>query len=183
MVIVIMIIHNPSMVILNVEVVISVSCVKYLYKYTCKGSDRVMVRLASGEEKDITGDEVERYQNARYVSASEAYRRLYEFKILNKYPPVAKLPLHLEDEHTIIFRPEDAEELANEPPPKTKLTAFFELNSIDADAQGILYTDIYCHYVWKGGKWVKGTRHNQNSLSGNTLFNYMSTYTRSQKKS
>ena len=30
---------------------------------------------------------------------------------------------------------------------------------------------------------VKGTRHKQNSLSGNTLFNYMPTYTRSQKKS
>ena len=31
--------------------------------------------------------------------------------------------------------------------------------------------------------WLKGTRHKQNSLSGNTLFNYMPTYTRSQKKS
>ena len=30
---------------------------------------------------------------------------------------------------------------------------------------------------------LKGTRHKQNSLSGNTLFNYMPTYTRSQKKS
>ena len=32
-------------------------------------------------------------------------------------------------------------------------------------------------------KLVKGTRLKQNSLSGNTLFNYMPTYTRSQKKS
>ena len=30
---------------------------------------------------------------------------------------------------------------------------------------------------------LKGTRHKQNSLSGNKLFNYMPTYTRSQKKS
>ena len=29
---------------------------------------------------------------------------------------------------------------------------------------------------------LKGTRHKQNSLSGNTLFNYMPTNTRSQKK-
>ena len=28
---------------------------------------------------------------------------------------------------------------------------------------------------------IKGTRHKQNSLSGNTLFNYMPTYTRSEK--
>ena len=33
------------------------------------------------------------------------------------------------------------------------------------------------------GVGVKGTRHKQNSLSGNTLFIYMPTYTRSQKKS
>ena len=33
------------------------------------------------------------------------------------------------------------------------------------------------------GQVIKGTRHKQNSLSGNTLFNYMPTYTRSQKKS
>ena len=36
---------------INVEVVISVSCVKYLYKYTCKDSDHVMIRLANGDER------------------------------------------------------------------------------------------------------------------------------------
>jgi hypothetical protein len=58
---------------INIEVVIRFSCVKYLYKYTCQGSDRVMVRLANGQERDITNDEVECYVNARYVSASEAF--------------------------------------------------------------------------------------------------------------
>ena len=51
--------YNPFLILkynahINVEVVISVSCVKYLYKYTCKGSDRVMIRLSNGEERDIT---------------------------------------------------------------------------------------------------------------------------------
>ena len=73
------------------------------------------------------------------VSASEAFWRLFELKILNKYAPVAKLPLHLKDEQTVIFHLEDANELASKPPPKTKLTAFFELNSNDEDARGIVY--------------------------------------------
>ncbi len=33
--------HNTH---INVEIVISVSCVKYLYKCICKGSDRVMMK-------------------------------------------------------------------------------------------------------------------------------------------
>lgn len=155
--------YNPFLTLrynahINVEIVISVSCVKYLYKYTCKGSDRVMVKLATGQEKDITNDEVERYVNARYISASEAYWRLFEFKILNKYPPVSKLPIHLEDEQTIVFHPDDAIELAGKPAPKTKLTAFFDLTSNDPDTQNLLYPDVYRHYLWKGNKWVKRSR-------------------------
>lgn len=143
---------------INVEVVISVSCVKYLYKYTCKGSDKVMVRLANGDEKNITNDEIERYVTARYVSASEAYWRLYEFKILMKYPPVMKLPLHLEDEQTVLFHPHQAEEVANKPPPRTKLTAYFELNATNPLARSILYPDICSQYIWKGSRWVKRSR-------------------------
>lgn len=143
---------------INVEVVISVSCVKYLYKYTCKGSDKVMVRLANGDEKNITNDEIERYVTARYVSASEAYWRLYEFKILMKYPPVMKLPLHLEDKQTVLFHPHQAEEVANKPPPRTKLTAYFKLNATNPLARSILYPDICSQYIWKGSRWVKRLR-------------------------
>ena len=59
----------------------SVAAVKYIYKYITKGSACVMMRLANGEERDITHDEVTRYVNSRYVSASEAIGRLYEMKI------------------------------------------------------------------------------------------------------
>ena len=151
---------------INVEIVISVSCVKYLYKYTCKGSDRVMVNLANGKQIDITNDEVERFVNARYVSSSEAYWRLYEFKILNKYPPVAKLPLHLQDEQTVLFRPEQALQVASQPPPVTKLTAFFQLNNDNPEARQILYPDVYRHYTWNKNKWVRRSRHIQKHVDG-----------------
>ena len=63
---------------INVEVVHSVSAVKYLYKYITKGSDRVMMRLSNGQERDITDDEIERFVNAKYISASEAYWCIYD---------------------------------------------------------------------------------------------------------
>ena len=140
---------------LNVEVVTSVQCVKYLYKYITKGSDRVIIQLANGEKRDITNDEVARFQNARYVSASEAYWRLYEFRIAEMYPPVSKLPLHLENEQTVYFQPAQASEIARKPPPTTKLTAYFDLNKESSEARSILYPDIYQHYIWKDNKWVK----------------------------
>ena len=120
-----------------------------------------MVRLANGQEKDITNDEIEQYVNARYVSASEAYWRLFEFKILHKYPPVSKLPLHLEDEQTVLFTPEEAQAVASNPPPQTKLTAFFEMNRNNPEAKSILYPDVCRHFVWKGSKWVKRKRNIQ----------------------
>ena len=97
---------------INVEVVHSVSAVKYLYKYITKGSDHVMMRLSNGQEKDITDDEIECFVNARYISASEAYWRIYEFNIQYKYPPVSKLPLHLQDEQVVLFQPSDAHDVA-----------------------------------------------------------------------
>jgi len=139
---------------INVEAVISVSCVKYLYKYTCKGSDRVMMTVGTTNPND----EIERYVNARYVGCSEAYWRLYDFPILNKYPPVEKLPLHLEDEQTVLFSENNARDIANQPPPKTKLTEFFQLSRTDPDARKIIYPDVYHYYRWDSDKWVKRKR-------------------------
>ncbi len=132
---------------LNVEVVTSVQCVKYLYKYITKGSDRVIIQLANGEKKDISNDEVERFVNARYISASQAYWRLYEFRISERYPPVDKLPLHLENEQTVYFQPSQASEIASKPPPVTKLTAYFDLNKESSEARNILYPDIFQYYT------------------------------------
>jgi hypothetical protein len=143
---------------INVEAVISVSCVKYLYKYTCKGSDRIVVQLSGDVQRPNAQDEVETFLNARYVGASEAYWRLYEFNIIRKYPPVAKLPLHLEDEQMVFFQPNEAEGRASQPPPVTKLTAFFELNKNDPDARTLCYPDIHSQYIWKRKKWVRRSR-------------------------
>ena len=51
---------------INVEICSSIKSVKYLYKYIYKGQDRVLISIMD------QNDEIKKYINARYVSASEA---------------------------------------------------------------------------------------------------------------
>jgi ATP-dependent DNA helicase PIF1 len=86
-----------------------------------------------------------------------------EFPILNKYPAVDKLPLHLQDEQEILFDPQNAEAALARGIPQTKLTAFFQLNQESDEAKDMLYSDIYRHYIWSNNKWVKRQRNTKRS--------------------
>ncbi|KAL7399033.1 hypothetical protein ABVT39_018905 [Epinephelus coioides] len=52
---------------INVEIVCSVTSVKYLYKYIDKGPDRCMVYVG-GPEEDIQHDEIQRYEGTTFHS-------------------------------------------------------------------------------------------------------------------
>ena len=136
---------------INVEVLFSIQGVKYIHKYITKGSDRVMVDITPDAQEPE--DEIENFVNARYISASEAFWRIYEFPIQKKYPPVLKLSLHLEDQQTVFFddNPCSAEQVVEKGPPETMLTKYFELNQ--NNPQEILYPDMPKHFVWSNNKW------------------------------
>ena len=70
-------------------------------------------------------DGVEKFLNARYISTSEAFWRLYGFEIQHKHPAVKKLPCHLPNEQTVVFAESEAEDVVRNGPPVTKLIAFF----------------------------------------------------------
>ncbi|OMP09734.1 hypothetical protein CCACVL1_01045 [Corchorus capsularis] len=74
--------------------------VKYLYKYIYKGHDRVAVYIANGQ---IDIDEIEQFQDVRWVSAQEAMWRIYEFNLNEIYPEVTKLQLYLPGQQTVTF--------------------------------------------------------------------------------
>ena len=137
---------------INVEVVYSTKCVKYLYKYLTKGQDRVIIELNPQ-------DEVEQYQNARYISASEAFWRIYQFDLHHRSPAVEKLDCHLPGEQTVIFE-DGREEEALAVEKKTKLMAYFEINRTDDFARTILYPDFPQHFTWNAGgkKWTRRRR-------------------------
>ena len=117
-----------------------------------------MFTLANGQQVDITNDEIQRYVMGRYISASEAFWRMYDFPIHDRYPPVMKLPCHLEDEQAVLFDEDKASDAANAGPPTTKLTDWFRLNNEDINASMILYPDIPKYYIWNGRKWVSQAR-------------------------
>ena len=152
--------YNPYLLLkynahLNVEVVHSVQAVKYLYKYINKGPDRVMVAMTAEDENQNERNEVQDFINARYISASEAFWRLYEFQIHGISPPVDKLPLHLPGEQSVLFQDGEAAAALDRGPPETKLTAYFKLNQECEQARGVLYPDIPSQFTWdsKNKKW------------------------------
>lgn len=132
---------------INVEIVNTVSSVKYLYKYTFKGVDRSVFKV-------VARDEVEMFLTGRYIGSSEAFWRIFSFETVKKYPPVMKLAIHLPLEQLIFFSDEeDLECRLTDGPPATSLTAFFELNKVDALARQLLYSEIPFYYIFdKSGK-------------------------------
>ena len=138
---------------INVEIVYSVQCVKYLFKYITKGQDRVVFDLSQA-------DEVENYVNARYISASEAYWRIYGFSLHHRYPPVMKLECHLPGEQVEFFADGEEQNVLDRGPRLTKLEAYFQTNATDPLARNILYPDFPDHYTWVSGqrKWKRRLR-------------------------
>ncbi|CAI9717291.1 Hypothetical predicted protein [Octopus vulgaris] len=72
---------------INLEYCASIKAVKYLYKYVLKGVDHATVSLHRqdgvalnvGNENQM--DENSNYENCRYIGASEACCRLFEFPV------------------------------------------------------------------------------------------------------
>ena len=84
----------------NIEISSSVHIIKYLYKYLQKRPDRTKVALVN--EGNV--DEIKDFVTARYVSASEALWRIFEYDICGQYPTVTPLPVHFPKQDTIVFR-------------------------------------------------------------------------------
>ena len=86
---------------INIEWCCKTNAIKYLFKYITKGVDRSTVLLKkAGEEsvedgekkkQKIEVDEIERFQDCRYISACEASWRLFSFHIHHNQPSVMML--------------------------------------------------------------------------------------------
>ncbi|XP_062518309.1 uncharacterized protein LOC134193499 [Corticium candelabrum] len=107
---------------INVELCTSVKSIKYVLKYVNKGRDMAVFSL----EKSQPIDEIDLYQTARYVSCSEACWRILNFTIHDRHPAVTNLHVHLLNGQRVVYNDQNAVALAQRPP-KTTLTAFFDL--------------------------------------------------------
>jgi len=87
---------------INVEVCNYARSIKYLFKYVHKGSDRATAIIES-TGTPTENDEIKKYLDCRYISATEACWRIYSFDIHHRQPAVECLPFHLQGPNTIIF--------------------------------------------------------------------------------
>ena len=114
---------------INVEYCSSIKAVKYLYKYIFKGSDQATVSFQNQEDHVHVSagteekDEIHKYESFRYIGASEACWRLFEFPIQQRNPAVECLPIHLPGENSVTFDPNNPE-LALQHAACTKLMAY-----------------------------------------------------------
>ncbi|XP_050278246.1 uncharacterized protein LOC126719772 [Quercus robur] len=174
---------------LNVEWCNRSRSIKYLFKYINKGPDRVTIVLQENlpgtdndeQQPSIVVDETKAYLDCRYISASEACWRIFEFPIQFRNPPVERLNFHLENENPIIY-PENAnlDNILQRPGIKdTKFTEWMKNNEAFEDACELTYAEFPTKWVWhqnvkqwkrrKGRKCI-GRVYNAHPSSGDQFY-------------
>ncbi|XP_078251661.1 uncharacterized protein LOC144591268 isoform X1 [Rhinoraja longicauda] len=133
---------------LNVEICSSVKSVKYVIKYTLKGSDQAVFGL----NRD---DEIIQYLTGRYIGPSEAVGSILGFTTHERHPPVIRLQVHLPEEQRVVITADAVQRVRNDDFARTTLTAFMELCSRDQFARTLYYTDVPRFYTWNKKKWQR----------------------------
>ncbi|GBN46169.1 hypothetical protein AVEN_237432-1 [Araneus ventricosus] len=136
---------------INVEACSSVRAIKYINK----GSDQAIFNFKNAELEN-TIDEVNIYQSGRYVSSNESIWRLLGFPLHERHPTVTHLAVHLENGERVYFNEINFRDIVSTPP-KTTLTAFFELCRKDDFAKRLLYVEVPRYYTWNTStrKWKR----------------------------
>ena len=106
---------------LNVEAVAGAKSIKYVHSYLYKGVDRASVAASDGPV-----DEIEEYEDCRYIGTAEALWSIYGYTLDGRYPAVADLAVHADGDQSVQFE-EGREEAAHaHGPPTTTLAAYMQ---------------------------------------------------------
>lgn len=98
---------------------------KYLSKYIYKVNNRVTVQMVYSQRRY---DEISVFEEARFVSASEAVWRLFHFGIVERHPTIIRLDVHLEDLQTVHFHENNKQGAINGKKRNIKITEWFAAN-------------------------------------------------------
>src|SRR6201996_7208468 len=138
---------------INVECILSVKAIKYIYKYVYKGHDRTTMEFGRCQ------DEVKQYLDSHYVSACEGAWRSFMFPMHEEVPNITRLPVHLPGHQSITWnadRTPNIQTVIDQQGSKdTKLTGYFKANAEYPEARQLLYQDFPSKFVWgdKQHKW------------------------------
>ncbi|XP_020254383.1 uncharacterized protein LOC109831471 [Asparagus officinalis] len=130
--------------------------IKYLFKYITKGPDHASISLrshkssSSGSNNHEKTDEIQYYLDCRYISAPEAIWRIYGFDIHYRVPAVERLPFHLPDQQSMIFKDSDDlnEIIDNIHAKKSKFISWMEANKLYDESKTLTYSEFPSHFVW-----------------------------------
>ncbi|KAG5568268.1 hypothetical protein H5410_064708 [Solanum commersonii] len=123
---------------INVEVCSDIKVVKYIYKYICKGHDKIAFSIHNNQS-NVEIDEIKEYQAARWVSPGEV-AWLYQLQSASTRIPIC-----------ILYEQSNVDQILNNPMiRRTMLTEFFEMNRINKNAieLNLLYKDFPKYFVW-----------------------------------
>ncbi|XP_027102921.1 uncharacterized protein [Coffea arabica] len=147
--------------------------IKYLFKYVNKGYDRATFVIKENDATDGQSgtrvvrevDEIKRYLDCRYISASEACWRIFDFDIQYRSIAVQRLNFHLPNEQPVLFGDNDPldEVLNRAEEHSTMFIEWMKTNSTDTSAQQLTYADFPTQWTWKKKlrKWVKSITFSQ----------------------
>ena len=127
---------------INVEVCVTVKAVKYLYKYIYKNVDYLSAELLN------ENDEILRYLDGRFITATEAAYHLLGFIIHKESVFVMDLPIHLPGQQYVYYKLGEDMAKVRAKGKTTKLTAWFDLNVSTPSARSFLYHEIPEHFIW-----------------------------------
>ncbi|GFT78626.1 ATP-dependent DNA helicase [Trichonephila clavipes] len=133
---------------INVEFCNTVKAIKYICKYINKGSDQAIFNIRQQDNVNIDPrDEMQTFRACRYVGSNEAAWRILGLPLHERHPTVIHLAVHLPNGERIYFTENNfRERMAT--PPKTTLTAFFQLCQNYAFAKTLPYVDVPLYYTW-----------------------------------
>lgn len=132
---------------INVECTVSFGTTKYITKYVHKGCNHATLEINQR-------DEIKRFLDSHYVSASESAWRIFHFIVHHQEPNVVQLNVHLPGHHMVSFDPDEdpvevLQRAANE---RTTLTGFFQANAnpeLSESASQLTYQEFPQSFVWK----------------------------------
>ncbi|XP_020266260.1 uncharacterized protein LOC109841725 [Asparagus officinalis] len=95
-------------------------------------------------------DEIQYYLDCRYISAPEVIWRIYGFDIHYRIPTVERLPFHLPDHQSMIFKDSDDlnEIIENINAKKSKFISWMEANKLYDESKTLTYSEFPSHFVW-----------------------------------
>jgi hypothetical protein len=164
---------------INVEVCNNICAVKYLFKYVYKGHDRATIEISRHSDNATKGnvvetDEIKKYLDCRYVSASEAAWRIFKFDMHEWFPTVERLQYHLPNQQMVLFDDEDdVQEVATRSAiSRTMFTEWFKTNQESKVARSLTFDQFPQQWVWNW-KLKRWTMHKRGFAIGRMYYAHL----------